>query len=486
MSVALDRHQVEGLVRRFLLPDFDSPSPIPPCHRDWWELAASDEQNVVIAAPREHAKSSAITKSYSLAELLFRRSDHMMLLSKTWRQAVDHLTSLAHPLKYNEELKEIFGVRGFEKDREDEIIVALDGNHLFRVVAYGMDQEKRGLKWINKRVNLVVGDDIEDFQGSQSLEYRERVRRSFFTEIVPMGSSNCRFRLVGTIVHDDSLLRRLLRNKSWAGRVYEAHNDDFSQILWQERWPETRLRKTRDMFLSDGKLAEYNQEYRNIPIQEISFYFQKSDFLAQTQEDKKQQKIYYVSTDFGVTKTGDPSAIGVIGVDACNVFHVEHVYHGRWDSLEIVNKIFEINTEFANKNPNKSLMFFIEKGVIEKVLGPFLYGEMRRRNQVFNIYPISISGLGDKAARTQAIRAKHRAGMMKYNKEADWYPEFENELLRFTGIDGRQDDRVDMMSLFGIAMNEIMAPISETDRDDSDLPLPESWSGEGINETCGY
>jgi hypothetical protein len=56
----------------------------------------------------------------------------------------------------NEQLKSLFKIKEFVKDAEDDLIVATEDGHFFRIQAKGSEQKVRGLKWNGKRPDLIV------------------------------------------------------------------------------------------------------------------------------------------------------------------------------------------------------------------------------------------------------------------------------------------------------------------------------------------
>ena len=96
---------VEGFVGSLLQHKFDKATAIPACHKEWWDLCCSESKYVAIAAPRAHAKSTAITFSWLLAALLFKEHEYVILVSDTESQAVMFLGDI------KQELSEIFILR---------------------------------------------------------------------------------------------------------------------------------------------------------------------------------------------------------------------------------------------------------------------------------------------------------------------------------------------------------------------------------------
>ena len=74
---------IESFAGTFLSPKYDNPAPTPQFHREAWELYVSSHPQVMCIAPREHAKSTALTMDYILAEVLFRTSDYVILVGST-------------------------------------------------------------------------------------------------------------------------------------------------------------------------------------------------------------------------------------------------------------------------------------------------------------------------------------------------------------------------------------------------------------------
>src|SRR5882672_966567 len=101
---------IGGFVGSVLAPRFESATATPQFHHELWELACSDAPYVAIAAPRGHAKSTAGTLAYGLAELLFRSSKYCIIVSDTEAQAVQFLDSMKKELLENENLIELFGL----------------------------------------------------------------------------------------------------------------------------------------------------------------------------------------------------------------------------------------------------------------------------------------------------------------------------------------------------------------------------------------
>jgi hypothetical protein len=156
MAVKLTAELVEGFVGSCLASKFDDPAKTPQFHRELWANCCSDARLVAVAAPRGHAKSTAVSLAYVLAAALFRNSQFIIIVSDTEGQAKDFLGDLKKELQTNEDLITLFGIREMTRDTETDIIVKLEDGYMFRIIAKGSEQKVRGLKWNHKRPDLIV------------------------------------------------------------------------------------------------------------------------------------------------------------------------------------------------------------------------------------------------------------------------------------------------------------------------------------------
>lgn len=453
---------IRGFVQKYLLNQFDRPVPVPWFHMKLWDMCCSDARYVHIAAPRGHAKSTAITHSYTLAELLFRQSDFTIIASDTEGQAVDFLGDIKDELKDNEDLIKDFGIRKFLRDTQTEITVQMRDGHEFRVIAKGSEQKFRGLKWKNRRPRSIIFDDSENDEIVLNVDRREKFRRWVQGAVFPALAAGGRFRNAGTILHLDSFLQRQMpdphedgtevhplyeirRDGSTYAAKFRAHTDDFSEILWPEMFPKERLLKLRDDYAKAGLLDVYSQEYLNNPIDEASAYFRRDDFL----EYRDMPSLtYYASVDLAVStaQRADYTAIAVIGVDNVGNFYVVDVQRGRWDILRVVEEIFAVNERY---DPS---LFFIEKGALERAISPILMTEMIKPNRrIINLHPVLPSK--DKMTRAKSLQYRMRAGGVRFRHDTAWFPALQAEMMRFPK--GAHDDQVDALAWIGLALNEI-------------------------------
>lgn len=513
MASNLTADTIHGFSASLLQKNFDGAVESPACHLEWWDLCCEPLSPLVaIAAPRNHAKSTAISFAYTLACVLFRERSYVLLVSDTVTQAVQFLGDIKRELADNEQIRNLFAIKEFIKEADDDIIVVCEDGHKFRIQAKGSEQKVRGLKWNNKRPDLIVCDDLENDEIVMNKERREKFRKWFYGALLPCRSVDGIVRFVGTILHADSLLERLMpkewdkRNTyytglktyskkkiaGWKSIKYKAHSPDFTQFLWKSKFDAAAkkdglkdakdyFQNLRQSFLDQGLPETYSQEYLNIPIDESVSYFRRADFLPTTDEDKKKFVQYYITADLAISKEehADYSVFLVAAVDEERTIYVHDIIKERMDGREIVDRVIALEKAY------KPEVFGIEKMQVSQAIGPFLREEMVRWDVWPNLVLLENQGK-DKVSRGRAIQARMRAHRVKFNKGADWYPDFENELMSFPR--GKHDDQVDSFAYLGMLLDKVLEAPTQQERDDEEFEdkYGRTFANHGRSGTTGY
>lgn len=502
----LDAEIVHAFTGSLLQERFEAPKPTPDFHKELWEECCVDQRFVAIACPRGHAKTTAVTHSFSIASLLFRDRRYLIIISDTEEQAAEFLGDIKLEFKENEKLIEAFGVKKIEVDTQTDFIVRFNDGHSFRIRAKGAEQKVRGRKWRGTRPDMIILDDLENEELVANKERRAKLKKWFYGSVIPALSDRGIIRYVGTILHLDSLLEGLMppssgpgadetdRNelkewnysqaRMWRSVRWKAHNDDFSQILWESKFPKERLLEIQQEFRRQGLVEEYYQEYLNTPIALEDQIFRKEDMLAMTEEDMNKPMIFYAAADFAISEKekADETVIIVGGMDEDGYLNIVDLRKGRWDSLRIVDEMLSVQKRYDVQ------LFCVETEKIDKAIGPFLDIAMMKHNLFINIEKKVPTK--DKIMRATSIAARTKQGGVRFNKEASWYPALEAELLQVTrsGVKGKHDDQLDAFAWLGLAINEFHnSPTrDEIEENDWDDEYDMYFGNEGACSITGY
>jgi predicted phage terminase large subunit-like protein len=353
----------------FDLPDYKM---APWFHKEICEImdnVSNKERNakVCVAAPRGHGKSSFLSKSFPLREILYRKRKYVMIFSETPTTAKLNMEWLSLQMKYNQKLREDFGPllspkqAENPKDNSEEFVAWIPDDELGKKLIAKVDsvstgQRIRGRNWNGVRPDLIILDDLESRDNTNTPELREKLRNWFSQDMMPLGDPGGKYTAyvyMGTTVHHDGLLVHVLKNRKdfkkkvyraiiewpermdlWeeCERIYNDPNAEDDEALENARkfyeenreemergakviWPEVKgLFELFKFKWDEGSLA-FNTELQNNPISKEDMIFDPERFTywSDDEPDKtfpRSQFDIYMGIDFAMGKErGDYSAI---------------------------------------------------------------------------------------------------------------------------------------------------------------------------------
>ena len=128
----------------------------------------------------------------------------------------------------------------------------------------------------------------------------------------------------------------------------------------------------------------------------------------------------------------------------------------------------------------------IEDTQVSKAIGPYLNKAMSETGNYMNITMLK-PHRQDKIQRARSIQARMRAGMVKFNKQADWWLTFEDECMNFPRA--KHDDVVDALSYQGILIDRMSEGLSVEEKQDEDYEEEYQHSdmaNQGRDSVTGY
>lgn len=310
---------------------------------------------------------------------------------------------------------------------------------------------------------LLVDDPIKDAKEAESLTIRNDVWE-WFTKVANTRCHALSFQIIiQTRWHEDDLIGRLTDStnrhydeaiaKQWTyinipaimddPKIAKALGKKMGEALWPERFPLQLLDTARRLNPSG-----FSALYMGKPTPpDGSFY--KIDMLTPYKKNELPQNLrYYGSMDLAVSpeKDADSSVILNWGLD-------EH------DVLWLLPDIFW-DRKSADQSVEKIILFaktynwfdaWGEKGQIDKMIRPFLTKRMQEEKIFFNFNSFPV--VGNKGARSIAMRGRMAQGMVRFPTFASWWPRAQEQILKFTGSgNDKEDDFCDALALIGQAL----------------------------------
>jgi len=153
--------------------------------------------------------------------------------------------------------------------------------------ARGAGQQVRGILYGDNRPDLIIVDDLEDAESVRSDEQRAKTKAWFFEDVINSinrSRKDWKIVVIGTLLHEDSLLANLLEDPSW----YHAHLsicDDNFKSNWPDFMDDEGIKKLVDQYRRMGLLDSFYREYMGVPIAKESAKFQQSMFKYYEETD---------------------------------------------------------------------------------------------------------------------------------------------------------------------------------------------------------
>lgn len=453
--------------------DIDSPEYAADFHKEICKDMDNVSQNrpnaqIVRAAPRGHAKSTYLSKAFPCREICFRKRKYIITLSITPDVAVKNLEWIQLQLKHNEKLRNDFGPLLAPKKQENprdnnEAFIAWtpkgnDAQALLTLCeASSTGKALRGRNWNGVRPDLIICDDLEDADNTNTVELRTKLKEWFNKVVVPLGDpSGKRTAIVymGTTVHHDCLLMDVLYKRGdFESKVYRAirkipkrmdmwaeceeiyknpdevpqkrakdaeayylehkeEMDEGAEVLWPEVQPLWKLFKWK----WDNGSKAFSTEYLNNPVDEESMIFNPENFY------------YYDSAERNF-KDGDYDIF--MGID----FAMGKKERGDYCACITVARhkktrtMYVADTTIIKVHPDKFLDMVVDK-VVEwqpdkiaadaNVAQEFLVWTLRQRLKAVN-YPEhtrvkEVKSRTKKELRIEAMLPEIQSGKIQFNK----------------------------------------------------------------------
>jgi len=318
--------------------------PFSKLHDEIFEVLDNDDiQKVVIAAPRGFGKTSTINLAYPAKHILFRNKRFIVPISNSATSATLQAENLKRELVSNTTVGELFGDIKSDQWSKDQWIA----NGETMIMPRGSGQQVRGLLHGNYRPDLIVLDDLEDAESVKSEEQRKKLKEWFYADVcnsVNRSRKDWKIVVIGTILHEDSLLVNLLESPDWHS-VQLSICDDHYNSNWEDFMTSEDVKQLAESYRTSGMLDVFYREYRNMPISTEDAVF-KSDYFKYYEEvelrkNKKIENLLILDPAKTVKMHSAESAIVGIGIDVeSNAIYVRDIVSKMMHPDEIYDELF--------------------------------------------------------------------------------------------------------------------------------------------------
>jgi predicted phage terminase large subunit-like protein len=393
-------------------------------HKELYTILLT-EQYAAIAAPREHAKSTCVSVIFVLYCVCFKLRRFIVLIGDTQPQAALQLTAVKEELESNAALSADFGNLVGDKKWDVNDCRTTTG---ITLAARGAGQSLRGLRFRLYRPDLVILDDVENEEDVDNADSRAKLERWFMGTVLNLGKG-CQVFVIGTILHYDGLLAKLLdpeKHKKFIKRRYEAVDQEWrpETVLWPAKWDIKSLHEKEEVIGS----VMFNQEFRNLPISESTQIFREEwvtrhAYRREELVGKPTVKISYNDPAISQRSTADFFASVTIDVDDKGFIYVTRAEQDRMP--------FTKQVEFILRRADEEMpmVIGIEDQAYQAALKQAIEDASRESGRYLNV--VGVPHLTDKFLRISTMS-----------------PLVENGTIRFC-LDGTQKTLISQLLFLG-------------------------------------
>lgn len=403
-------------------------------------------KRLMVFCPPRHGKSMMCSQSFP-AWYLGRNPDKY-IITATYSQdlATDFGRSVRNQMRDDEYIK-IFGdLLATDSAAQDRLGTVKNGSYF--AVGVGGSVTGRGANL------LLIDDPIKNRDEADSATTRRRVKDWYssaaYTRLMP----NASIVIIQTRWHDDDLSGWLLKehaHENWAILNFPALAEDDDVLgrkpgdaLWPAFYDETALHRIRRTIFPRDWSALYQQR----PQDKDGDFFTRD--MIQYYTELPENLRYYAASDYAVSDgKGDYTVHGIIGVDTSGDIYVVDWWRKQAKADEWIDHMMRLGKKYP------VLAWAEEQGQIIKGVGPFIEKTMNE-TRVF-IYRKQFASTKDKATRARSIQGFMAKGKVYFPKDKAWTNDLVEEMISFPA--GKNDDQVDVMSLFGRMLSSMRSAI---------------------------
>jgi hypothetical protein len=216
----------ESRFHRWLVPELET-------------FHATRGQRLNVLAPRGAAKTSWVSIAYPLWCACERHEEHVVILSDTQRLSQKLLGQVRRELENNAPLAASYpDACGKGPSWKVDSLVLRNG---VLIEAFSTGGNVRGTIHRSRRPSLVIGDDLQNKDHVVSALKRYRCWQWLTRDVLPVGTPDTNFLILGTALHREAIVCRLQTTPGWRSRLFKSIEKWTERMdLWQE-WEQLLL-----------------------------------------------------------------------------------------------------------------------------------------------------------------------------------------------------------------------------------------------------
>lgn len=405
----IERLQTDGefFIEFFLAEELTSPVPFFHYGEIWPLLTNTAMQRVLLAIPRDHAKTT-LSKLAVVWYFLFTNHRFCVYLSNTntiAKNACKDIIGYFNSPNFVATYGRIKMTKESETDSLWMFELPMAGGRIKKCIlrAVGAGQQMRGINIDNQRPDIAVVDDVEDLENTDSEILQKKLDRWIFGPFIKALARQKKIIWLGNMLQKTSLLARLSERPKWNpvkfGAIVQDKVTGAFTPLWPERWPMQELIEDFQEYVDLGLIETWMCEMMNMPGHGVDGFTQEQIRYAPVPENDDLLAAWLVlDPAFGEAATNDDSSITVHVLPKDGPAMVVDHRTGKFKEHELFELMMMLGREW------NAWVWGIEAVAAQRVLIPFFQVLLATQlmNHSVEMIPL-MAGKGDpKVARIRA------------------------------------------------------------------------------------
>lgn len=217
------------------------------------------------AMPRGFSKTSVVKAGLTHIIAYTNKPLNIGYLSNSEKSASRAIYDVRNILLDSEFIK-VYGKFEFLVDQQDRGFYKLrtPKGHIINLCSYGANSQIRGANFDNRRLDIIVVDDLENRQDNQSDVLYTKLKEWFFSDAFKALTPDGRCFMIGNIVAEHSIIEENTQSPVWASTKLSAIKSD-GTALWPERYSLEYLLSDYEDYCSRGLGGQWVAEMLNDP-----------------------------------------------------------------------------------------------------------------------------------------------------------------------------------------------------------------------------
>ena len=286
-----------------------------------------------------------------------------------------------------------------------------------RITILSIEQQIRGITHNGTRPQLFLIDDLENYASAKSPEMREKIYQTLVSDIMPAGDKDTRYIVIGTRLHEESLIMHLknqIEDNKRDGIFRSYPIMQGNRILWPEKYSMEDIKKLKRQtdplaWANEYMLKLIPPEDQIVKPEWIKYY----DIAPEIERENFSGFYAFVDPAFSESKTADCTAIVVMAVywnrsTKTSSAYVVEVINRRMSLPASISECKRINDQLWNMF-KRNTTFVIEGG------NGLSLGQMLKREKL-NVVMIN-PGQRDKRYRLHLASEDIKNGNILFQKK---------------------------------------------------------------------